>query len=112
MSTPRSLLEKMRPRFDASEVHDVWVPAQPQVVFAAVRQVRVREVRLLMPLEALRALPSLLMRRRAVQPRGSTQVLDEFTVGVVQLGERPGSEIAAGAVGSAATAQSRRDILT
>jgi hypothetical protein len=99
MSTPRSLLEEVLPRFDASEVHDVWVAAHPHVVFAAVRQVTAREVRLLMPLETLRALPSLIMRRRAVRPRGSASLLDSFTVGVVPLGERPGSEIAAGAVG-------------
>jgi hypothetical protein len=80
-------------------VHDVWVAAAPHVVFAAVRQVTVREVRLLRPLEAVRGLPSLLMRRRSVLPRDSASLLDEFTEGVVPLGERPGYEIAAGAVG-------------
>src|SRR5215207_7673980 len=52
-----------------------------------------------MPLETLRALPGLLMRRRAVRPRSSAPLLDEFSVGVVPLSESPGSEIAAGAVG-------------
>jgi hypothetical protein len=99
MSAPRPLLEEVLPRFDANEVHDVWVAAAPHVVFAAVRQVTVREVRLLRPLEAVRALPSLLMRRRSVRPRGSAALLDEFTEGVVPLGERAGAEIVAGAVG-------------
>lgn len=63
MSGPPSLLEVVLPRFDASEVHDVWVAAQPNVVFTAVKQVTVGEVRLLMPLEALRVLPGLLARR-------------------------------------------------
>jgi hypothetical protein len=43
------------------------------------RVVTVREVRLLMPLEALRGLPSLLTRRPAFRPARSAPVLDEFT---------------------------------
>jgi hypothetical protein len=99
MSTPGSLLEEVLPRFDANEVHDVWVAAPPDVVFAAVRQVTVGEVRLLRPLEVLRALPGLLARRRVFRPNPSARVLDQFTTGVVPLGERAGAEIAAGAVG-------------
>jgi hypothetical protein len=99
MSASRSLLDEVLPRFDASEVHDVWVPARPHVVFVAVKQVTMGEVRLLMPLEALRGLPRLLARRPAFRPARSARVLDEFTVGVVPLGERPDAEIVAGAVG-------------
>jgi hypothetical protein len=62
-----------------------------------VKQVTVREVRLLMPLETLRGLPSLFARRPAFRP--SAPLLDEFTPVVVPLGERPHAEIAAGAVG-------------
>jgi hypothetical protein len=43
LSAPQSLIVEVLPRFDASEVHDVWVPARPQVVFAAVKRVTVRE---------------------------------------------------------------------
>jgi hypothetical protein len=32
MSAPRSLLDEVLPRFDADEVHQVWVPAPPPVV--------------------------------------------------------------------------------
>jgi hypothetical protein len=32
MSAPRSLLDEVLPRFDANEVHQVWVPAPPPVV--------------------------------------------------------------------------------
>jgi hypothetical protein len=99
MSARRSLLEEVLPRFDAREVHDVWVQAPPNVVFAAVKQVTVREVRLLRPLEMLRGLPGLLAGRPAFRPAASARVLDAFTVGVVALGERDGREIAAGAVG-------------
>ena len=99
MSAPRSLLEEVLPRFDAREVHDLWIPARPNVVFAAVKEVTVQEVRLLTPLETLRGLPNLLTGRAAFRPHRSAPVLDEFTVGVVPLGERDGAEIAAGAVG-------------
>jgi hypothetical protein len=99
MHRPQSLLEEVLPRFDANEVHDLWVPAQPNVVFAAVKQVTAREVRLLVPLEALRGLPALLAGHLAFRPNRSAPVLEEFTVGVVPLGERPGTEIVAGVVG-------------
>lgn len=99
IGAPPSLLEEALPRFDAREVHEIWVPARPNVVFAAVKQVTVREVHLLLPLEALRGLPSLLAGRPAFRPARSAPVLDQFTVGVVPLGERPDAEIAAGAVG-------------
>ncbi len=120
MSGPPSLLEEVLPRFDASEVHDLWVAAQPNVVFTAVKQVTVGEVRLLMPLEALRALPGLLARRPAFRPNPSARVLEQFTTRVVLLGERPGSEIAAGAVGrfwrlagnEPATVHTREDFLS
>jgi hypothetical protein len=99
MNVPRSLLDEVLPRFDASEVHDVWVAAPPQVVFAAVKQVTVGEVRLLKPLEGMRALPGLLARRPVFRPSPSARVLDQFTTGVVPFGERAGTEIAAGAIG-------------
>ena len=99
MTTPWPLLDEVLPRFDASEVHDIWVAADPDVVFAAVRQVTVGEVRLLGPLEALRALPGFLARRPACRPNRTARVLEHFTTGVVALGERSGEEIAAGAIG-------------
>jgi hypothetical protein len=99
MSAPRSLLDEVLPCFDATEVHTVWVAAPPHLVFAAVTQVTVREVRLLRPLEALRALPGLLARREVFQPNPSARVLDQFTTDVVRLGERAGTEITAGAIG-------------
>jgi hypothetical protein len=100
MSARRSLLSEVLPTWDAGEVHDVWVPAPPEVAFAAVKEVTVREVRLLMPLIALRGLPRLLTRGRRFRPARSAPVLDEFLkIGFVLLGERPGAEIAAGAVG-------------
>lgn len=120
MNVPRSLLEEVLPRFDASEVHDVWVAAPPQVVFAAVKQMTVREVRLLRPLEAMRALPGLLARRPVFRPKPSAPVLDQFTTGVVPLGECAGTGIVAGAIGrfwrlignEAAEVRTREDFLS
>jgi tRNA (Thr-GGU) A37 N-methylase len=60
-----------------------WVAAQPNVVFTAVKQVIVGEVRLLVPLEALRALPGVFARRPIFRPNPSARVLDQFTMGVV-----------------------------
>lgn len=100
LDPPQSLLAELLPRFDASEVHDVWVPAPPEVVFAAVSEVTVGEVRLLQPLMALRGLPRLLARRPGFPLVRSTPVFDELLrFGFVLLGERPGAEIAVGAIG-------------
>lgn len=100
MSAQPSLLAETLPRFDANEVHQLWVPAQPEVVFAAVKEVTVGEVRLLPPLMAVRGLPRWVTRRRGFRPSRSAPVLDAFLeVGFVLLGERPGTEIAVGAIG-------------
>jgi hypothetical protein len=51
-------------------------------------------------LMALRGLPRFVTRRPGFRPERSAPVLDAFLkVGFVLLGERPGAEIAAGAVG-------------
>jgi hypothetical protein len=52
-----------------------------------------------MPLEFLRWLPGFLLGRRHFLPDPSAPLLAEFTVGVVRLGERPGKEVVAGAIG-------------
>ena len=95
----RPLLDEVLPRFDVHEVHETWVPAPVDVVYDAVTQVTVRDVRLLLPLEVLRGLPRLLIGRRPFRPDPSAALLEAFTVGVILLGERPGTEIVAGAVG-------------
>jgi hypothetical protein len=99
MNAPQSLLDEVLPRFSAREVHDIWVPAEPPVAFAAVKQVTVREVRLLLGFETLRVLPGLIARRPAFRPPPSAPLLDAFTVGVIPLGECPDAEIAMGAIG-------------
>jgi hypothetical protein len=96
---PESLLDGLLPRFDVRQSHEAWVPAPPAVVYSAVKQVTGREVRVLMPLEFLRWLPGFLIGRRPFWPDPSAPLLAGFTVGVVALGERPGTEVVAGAVG-------------
>jgi hypothetical protein len=96
-----SLLDEVLPRYDASERHEIVVAAPPDVVFGAVKDVTVRDVRLLTPLMALRGLPRLVKRRRRLRrlPSSSPVLGRLLEVGFVQLGERPGAEIAVGAVG-------------
>jgi hypothetical protein len=93
------LLDHLLPRFDVRQVHEAWVPAPADVVYSAVKEVTGREVRVLMPLELLRWLPGFLVGRRPFLPDPSAPLLAGFTVGVVPLGERPGREVVAGAVG-------------
>jgi hypothetical protein len=94
-----SLLDHLLPRFDVRQVHEAWVPAPVDVVYSAVKQVTAREVRVLIPLEFLRWLPGFLIGRRPFRPDPSAPLLAGFTVGVVPLGERPGREVVAGAIG-------------
>src|SRR4051812_35572447 len=96
---PQSLLDQLLPRFTVRQVHEAWVPAPADVVYWAVKQVTGREVRVLMPLEFLRWLPGFLTGRRPFRPDPSAPLLAGFTSGVVPLGEWPGREVVAGAVG-------------
>ena len=93
------LIDDALPQFDVREVHKMAVHAPVEVVYAAIKQVRARDVRLLTPLEVLRGLPGLLIGRHPSRPTSSAPLIEEFTVGVVPLGERMGKEIVAGAIG-------------
>ena len=96
---PLALLDEVLPHFDVHEVHETYVRARIDDVYAAVKQVTAREVRLLMALEVLRGLPRLLIGRRPFRPSSTAPLLESFAANVVPLGERPGAEIVAGAVG-------------
>jgi hypothetical protein len=99
MRSPESLLDELLPQFDIRQAHEAWMPAPADVVYSAVKQVTGREVRILMPLEILRGLAAFLIGRRPFLPDPSVPLLASFTGGVVPLGERPGREVVAGAVG-------------
>jgi hypothetical protein len=98
-TNPLRLIDEALPRFDVREIHEIQVHAALDVVYAAIKSVTARDVRLLTPLEVLRVLPGLLVRRRPFRPTSSAPLIEEFTVGVVPLGERAGKEIVAGAIG-------------
>lgn len=98
-TNPLRLIDEALPRFDVREIHEMPVHAALDVVYAAIKSVTARDVRLLTPLEVLRVLPGLLVRRRPFRPTSSAPLIEEFTVGVVPLGERAGKEIVAGAIG-------------
>jgi hypothetical protein len=77
------------------ERHELWVPADPEATYEAVKAVSAREVRLFGPLMRLRTFGR---SRRAFDPHGP--LLGEMLkIGFVQLGERPGEEIVVGAIG-------------
>jgi hypothetical protein len=93
------LLDEVMPEYDVHEVHQLWVPAEPEAAYEAVRAVTAREVRLFVPLMSLRAVPARLRGRpRALDARIPllTQMVEE---GFVDLGAEPGSEVVVGAVG-------------
>jgi hypothetical protein len=93
------LLDDALPAFDVTEVHDTWIPALPEVAFGAVRAVTVGEIRLLIPLMALRTLPGL-VRGRGLDIRPSLPVLESMErAGFVPLGDRPPHETALGVIG-------------
>jgi hypothetical protein len=94
-----TILHSLVPEYDHHEVHELTVAAPPEVVYAAVREVTTAEIRLLRPLMFLRMLPARLRGRRP-GIAGSARVIDAFLeAGFTLLGERPGTEIALGAIG-------------
>lgn len=89
------LLDEVMPDYDVNEVHSLWVPAEPQAAYEAVKAVSAREVRLFGPLMLLRTLGR---SGRVFDPDGP--LLGEMQkVGFMPLGERPGEEVVLGAVG-------------
>src|SRR3954471_16018414 len=70
-TNPLRLIDEALPRFDVREIHEIPVHAALDVVYAAIKSVTARDVRLLTPLEVLRVLPGLLVRRRPFRPTSS-----------------------------------------
>ena len=90
-----SLLDEVIPDYDVNEVHSLWVLADPRAAYDAVLAVTASEVRLFGPLMALRTFGRI---RRAFDP--NAPLLAELTrIGFVELGRRPGEEVALGAIG-------------
>jgi hypothetical protein len=87
------------PEWEVREFHETQVAAPPAAAFAAARAVTAPEVRLFLPLMALRLIPAAFSRRRtAVDLRAP--LIDLFVRnGFVLLDEVPGREIVLGAAG-------------
>ena len=93
------LLDEALPEFDVNEVHSAWLAVAPERAYDAARHVTVSEIRLLLPLMAVRLLPAALLRRSLPAAR-SGPVLDAMVgSGFALLGERAPDEVAVGAVG-------------
>lgn len=91
------LLDRFAPRPDVSERHSLVVAAPPERVLAAARELRSRDVPLLLVLMGLRGLPSLLHGRLALRP--GQPLLDEFAaLGFVPLAHTD-DELAYGVTG-------------
>src|ERR671925_2114900 len=83
------------PDSDVNDVHSLWRPADPRAAYDAVLAVTASEGRLFGPLMALRTFGRI---RRAFDP--NAPLLAELTrIGFVELGRRPGEEVALGAIG-------------
>jgi hypothetical protein len=103
-----SLLDALIAEPQFSERHQLSVAAPPGHVYAAVREVTGLEIRPLVPLMAVRALPVAIRHPRRLattvgqgfRNAGSRPVIEQFLAGgFIELGEDPGHEYAAGAVG-------------
>ena len=95
-----SLLDDVMPRYDVSAAHSIWVSASTEDAYRALKAVTPKEVRLLGPLMAIRALPHLVRRASAPRLDQPTPLLEQFLLnGFLLMGERPGSEIVLGAIG-------------
>jgi hypothetical protein len=90
-----TLLEEVMAEYDVNEVHELWVPADPETAYVAVLAVSASEVRLFGPLMRLRTLGRSSRVFDATKP-----LLGEMKrIGFVELGVRPGEEIVLGAIG-------------
>jgi hypothetical protein len=65
-TNPLRLIDEALPRFDVREIHEISVHAALDVVYAAIKSVTARDVRLLTPLEVLRVLARLAGQTSAI----------------------------------------------
>ena len=99
-ATETTLLHEALPSSDVGEVHALELPVPQERAWDALRSVTPLEVRLFAPLMALRALPALLARRSWLEYGRRDSLIDLFLRnGFVELGQRPGRELAVGAIG-------------
>jgi hypothetical protein len=90
-----TLLEEVMPEYDVTEIHELWVPAEPAAAYDAVVAVSASEVRLFGPLMRLRTFG----RSGRVFDAAKPLLGEMKRIGFVELGVRPGEEVAVGAIG-------------
>jgi hypothetical protein len=95
------LLDRFLPDYDFNEVHVIAVRASPERVYRAIKEVRPREIPLLLPFFALRGLPRLLMRQGQLLSAGDRTFLDQVldNGGFILLAEEADRQLVVGAVG-------------
>lgn len=99
LGSERVLLDEVMPEYDVHEVHELWVPAEPEMAYKAVTAVTASEVRLFGPLMSLRAVPAWLRGRPRTLNSRVPLLTQMLKGGFVDLGAEPGSEVVVGAVG-------------
>jgi len=96
--SPPSALDEFMPAYQFSEFHTVHVPASPERVYAAVKQVRPGEIRLLLLLTGIRSLKPGRVLGRGVPPVAAQRPVLEISEqgGFILLADAPGREIVQG----------------
>src|SRR2546426_3641241 len=92
-------LERILPRYDASERHAIVVRADPARTYAALRALDLADLPLTRALMALRALPDRLLRRPGIRLRRHVTLDGLRGAGFALLSEEPGREIVLGIAG-------------
>src|SRR5437879_10749121 len=92
-------LERILPRYDASERHAIVVRADPARTYAALRALDLADLPLTRALMALRALPDRLRHRRGIRLRRHVTLDGLRGAGFALLSEEPGREIVLGLAG-------------
>src|SRR2546425_1963781 len=92
-------LERILPRYDASERHAIVVRADAARTYAALRALDLADLPLTRMLMAVRALPDRLLRRRGLPLRRHMTLEGLLGAGFALLAEEPGREIVLGIAG-------------
>jgi len=97
-------LERILPRYDASERHAIVVRADAARTYAALRTLDLADLPLTRVLMAVRALPDRVLGRRALPLRRHVTLDGLLGAGFALLAEEPGREIVLGIAASPAAA--------
>lgn len=92
-------LERIMPRYDASERHAIVVRADARKTYAALQGLDLADLPITRALMALRALPDRLLHRRGIALRRRVRLRDLIGAGFALLAEKPDREIVLGIAG-------------